>query len=238
MQSDVARSLCKIAHMDSTIEAQRELLRLMMRETDLDLTGLARKAGLAPSTLTRFMNNDEIGHALSARTLARLNGATGVAVPVPSASSEARVPVLGYVGAGEQIFPFKEDELNGPLEHVPTPPGGDGDLAAWIVRGASMVPAFWDGDILYNTRPATFDRAECLYKQCVLRLVGGQMLVKHILPGSTPTTFTLMSFNAAPMLEAEIEWAAPVQYHDMTRRNSKAEMALLTRPKRARKRAA
>jgi transcriptional regulator with XRE-family HTH domain len=43
----------------------------MVEQTGLELTGLARKAGLAPSTLTRFMNNP-VNHVLSTTTLAKL----------------------------------------------------------------------------------------------------------------------------------------------------------------------
>ena len=218
--------------MDPTIDATRDLIERMMEATGLDATGLARRAGLAASTLTRFMYNNDLGHTLSARTLAKLHAATGVPVTVP-VPAQASVPVVGYVGAGEEVFPFEEDDLGG-LEQVPAPPGSEDGLLAVIVRGNSMIPAFWEGDMLFYSQPDGLDRAECLYKECVVRLVDGHRYVKHVMPGRTPDTFTLMSFNAAPIIDVEIEWASPVQFHDMRRRNVRTEMKALTRPAAAR----
>jgi hypothetical protein len=204
--------------MDTTKKAARELVERMMRETGLDATGLARKAGLAASTLTRFMNNDDISHTLSARTLARLQEATGIRVPVPAALSGRKIPVVGYVGAGEQVFPIPEDG-DQPLDEIDGPPGLEDGAVAAIVRGMSMFPAYWDGDALIYTRAAGFDRSECLYNECVVRVVDGPTYIKMVMPGSHEHLFTLTSYNAPPILDAQIEWAAPVKVHDKRRRH-------------------
>jgi len=63
--------------------AIRDLIRLMMDKTGLDPTGLARAAGIAPTTLTRFLNQP-VKHLLTARTLAKLSKASGLPVPIGS----------------------------------------------------------------------------------------------------------------------------------------------------------
>jgi len=55
------------AHQEET----RRLVRAMMRLTGLSASGLARAAGLTPSTLNRFMHHD-VRHTLSQRTLLSL----------------------------------------------------------------------------------------------------------------------------------------------------------------------
>jgi transcriptional regulator with XRE-family HTH domain len=60
--------------------ATRSLVSEMMRVTGLDATGLARKAGLAPSTLTRFLNNQDASHSLSYSTLIKLSAVSGVTI--------------------------------------------------------------------------------------------------------------------------------------------------------------
>lgn len=55
------------AHQEET----RRLVRAMMRLTGLSASGLARAAGLTPSTLNRFMHHD-VRHTLSQRTLLAL----------------------------------------------------------------------------------------------------------------------------------------------------------------------
>lgn len=66
-------------------DAQRKRLAALVESSGLDLSTLARRAGLAPSTLTRFMNG-RVKHALSARTLDKLTGVVGGAAPVDAAN--------------------------------------------------------------------------------------------------------------------------------------------------------
>jgi plasmid maintenance system antidote protein VapI len=68
---------------DDQQAAIRDLVRRMMESTGLDPTGLAKAAGIAPSTLTRFLNQP-VKHLLTARTLAKLSKVSGVPVPVGS----------------------------------------------------------------------------------------------------------------------------------------------------------
>ena len=62
-------------------DRDRELIRAFMERAaeavGADLTGLARRAGMAPSTITRFVNG-EVKHLPSARTLLKISAASGV----------------------------------------------------------------------------------------------------------------------------------------------------------------
>lgn len=84
--------------MDDDETFVRDLILKMAGAVDLDLTGLAREAGIAPSTLTRFMNGDA-KHLPSARTLFKLSKLTHV--PIVYGESElpdtARIEVLNAV---------------------------------------------------------------------------------------------------------------------------------------------
>lgn len=82
------RAILHTMEIDEQRAAIRDLVQLMMERTGLDSTGLARLAGLAPSTVTRFLNSP-VKHLLTARTLAKLSEASGVAVPVGSPLSGA-----------------------------------------------------------------------------------------------------------------------------------------------------
>ncbi|WP_377299649.1 LexA family protein [Rhizobium sp. SGZ-381] len=48
------------------------------QSANMTLTEIARAAGLTPSTLTRFANNNENGHTLTAKTVKRIEDATRV----------------------------------------------------------------------------------------------------------------------------------------------------------------
>lgn len=74
----------RCAHMLGGMDDDRQLLRDYLKRAaeaaGTDLTGLARKAGLSPSTLTRFVNSDD-KHLPTTRTLAKIAEASGLAPP-------------------------------------------------------------------------------------------------------------------------------------------------------------
>ena len=224
MRTDLLFASCEFALVDDQQSAIKGLVAEMLRVTRLNPTELARKAGLSPSTLTRFMNAP-VKHTLSLPSLYKLGMVTGMAIPnaILQGSSGRRAPVVGHVGAGEQVFPVDDVIAGSGFERVEAPPASDEELVAVIVRGSSMFPVFWDGDVLFYARDAQFNRQDCLYNECIVRIVDGGAYVKRIMPGSTEAVYSLHSYNAPPLLDIEIEWAAPIQFHDMRRRRAKSE---------------
>lgn len=59
-------------------DEQRAWLARVVADTQIAPTTLAVKSGLAPTTLTRFLNNPEHATALSARTIAAVETFTGI----------------------------------------------------------------------------------------------------------------------------------------------------------------
>ena len=74
-----------------------------------------------------------------------------------------------------------------------------------------MLPAIPDGAVILYRRDVDFDPARCLNRMCVVRLSSGALLVKTLRRGRQYDRFDLISVNAAPMEDIEIEWAAPVK---------------------------
>lgn len=68
-------------------DAARRLVRKMLLATGLTPSELAAKAGLAHSTLTRFLNSADAKHTLSFRTLLKLSKVSGVPIPATLAMS-------------------------------------------------------------------------------------------------------------------------------------------------------
>lgn len=82
-------------------EEQRQWVVAIARHSGTSVSALARKAGLAPSTLNRFINNPSVGHKLSNETLGSISSAAGV-------------PVLEFPGrrtgfSESEAEPFKND---------------------------------------------------------------------------------------------------------------------------------
>ena len=59
--------------MDEHQSLLRERIRRFSEATGLSYSALAQKAGLSHTTLTRFMNDPDVTHVLSTRTLAKLD---------------------------------------------------------------------------------------------------------------------------------------------------------------------
>lgn len=91
LQTDMIGTTCKFAHMGVQQEAVRDLVREMLRATGLKPTQLARRAGVVPSTLTRFLNGD-VKHILSLSSLYKLSEVSGIAVPAAVSHEHAGMP--------------------------------------------------------------------------------------------------------------------------------------------------
>ena len=214
--------------------AFKEGLLRAMEDAEVDQTRLADLLGISRPAVTQWVSGATTPKGKRLEQIASVLNTTTAALFTyePALAGKRMVAVVAYVGAGETVYPFDDAPLGGGLELVPAPPGADEELAAVVVRGSSMVPVFWEGDLLFYTRDSGFDRSECLYQECIVKVLDGPTYVKHVMPGSTNSTFTLTSYNAAPLLDQEIEWAAPVRHVNRTRRRPKAALKVLVNPKK------
>ncbi len=124
-------------------------------------------------------------------------------------SEPALVKLVGYVGAGAEIFPvdISGDEI---IDEVDVPPGISPDqVVAVKVRGDSMYPAYREGDILYYHRKCDYDESY-LRRECIVKVKDGAAYVKILTRGSKVGTFTLTSYNSPPIEDVQIEWACKI----------------------------
>lgn len=124
-------------------------------------------------------------------------------------TGEARkkpVPLVGYVGAGAEVFPVDD---GGCLDEVDPPPGIGPSAVAVKVRGDSMRPRYMEGDVLIYDQHVPIERADG--EECVVSLRDGRKFVKtvHLEPGGL---VTLASFNADLIRNVEVEWVAPIRW--------------------------
>lgn len=105
---------------DKLQEAARRYIAAVSTATGWNYTTIARRAGLASTTVTRFMNEPGVRHMLSARSLAKIAAISNVPVP---AELGGAVPL---VGDGE----LRPGEFS--VSTMPMPPPGPRDLP---VRG-------------------------------------------------------------------------------------------------------
>ena len=121
------------------------------------------------------------------------------------------IPVVGYVGAGAQVFPIDDHAPGAGLEYLE--PEDDSGSVAVRVRGDSMWPAMQDGDaIVYRDRQD--DPQHLIGRECIAWCKDGSVYVKVLQAGSKPNLYTLISYNAAPLIDKAVIGAARVRRID------------------------
>lgn len=129
---------------DKLQEAARRYIAAVSAATGWNYTTIARRAGLASTTVTRFMNEPDVRHMLSARSLAKIAAISSVPVPVELGGT---VPLVGDGELGRREFSTSAG---------PIPPPGPRDLPVrGHAKGGSSGAYFFEQGIVqaYVERP-------------------------------------------------------------------------------------
>ncbi len=180
--------------------------RIAQRRQQLGLTKteVARRIGTSKQHYGRLESGETSLDPAWLRKLAKALTCRPVDLVPELARGGLTVPLVGYVGAGEQVFNFDD----GNLEQIDPPPGAERACVV-RVRGDSMWPAYREGDLIFY-EPENFVAERCLYRDCVVQVLDGPTYIKRLLPGPEPGTYTLSSYRAPEILGVTVRWAAPV----------------------------
>ncbi|HUA51222.1 MAG TPA: helix-turn-helix transcriptional regulator [Candidatus Sulfotelmatobacter sp.] len=187
-------------------------------EKGLTASGLARRAGLDPTTFNKSKRVTRDGKLRwpSTESLAKVLEATTcslaqfVSLIDSNASPHRHIPVLGYAQAGE---PGMFDERGCPAgdawDQVAFPAIDDPTAFALEITGESMEPCYRDGDVIIVSPTASARRGD----RVVVRLKTGDLLAK-VLQRDGSRSVELAPFNTAhPKLNiaiAELAWMARI----------------------------
>jgi len=158
----------------------------------------AGRRGISPAQATAY------GRAFGSSATWILYGDAGE-------SYGASAAIIGVIGAGGIITPpsGSVSERDG----APLPPGAPRGVQALVVGGDAMWPAYADGDVIYyaeKTESLDQIRDRLMGRECVLRTVDGRDMVRRIEAAERSDRFTLTSYNAPPIRDVELWWAAPI----------------------------
>ena len=188
-----------VVSMQNNIKLYRERAKLTHQQL-ADLVGTSNQ-------MIGYLERGE--RQLTVKWMERLAPALGV-LPADLMLSSKSVPVLGYVGAGAEVYSIDDHAKGtGMFETSAPPQGATPSMVALVVRGDSMTPAYEDGDIIYYDQQVTGDYDHLVGKRVVARLADGRTFVKK-LRKNNEGQYWLHSHNADPIVNPHIEWVAVV----------------------------
>ncbi len=136
--------------MNNLREQQLAWLDNIVSSSGLTLTDIARRAKLNPSTLTRFRARDDSGHVLTARTVQKIEAATGV--PAYEQRAKARpAPMLAEGEASPFLFDDNvQDVLVDALRAVVQ---RSNSVDLWVLKTHALTAVgYFHGDVLIVDR--------------------------------------------------------------------------------------
>lgn len=138
-----AYSTCIVASMDAQRDV-KEWIRQVCAFLGTTPSALARQAGVAPSTLTRFLNDETGTSGVSQRTLEALSRASGVPV--------LQMPLKRGETSADAVPFEREHGIDLPMLLSAALAGATKDRSdreVWLMRSRALdMSAVWPGDIL------------------------------------------------------------------------------------------
>ena len=169
-------------------------LDTLAAENGLSASGLARRAGLDPTTFNPSKRHMPDGRARwpSTESLAKVLDATGATLDVftalvmgaraipaaaPSRPQSRRIPLIGLAQAGgDGFFDDAGYPVGGSWDEVSLPEIADGNAYALEISGESMEPVFRDGDVVIVSPNAPIRRGD----RVVVRTREGEVMAKQL----------------------------------------------------------
>lgn len=192
----------------------------LAREYGLSASGLARRAGLDPTTFNKSKRVTREGKLRwpSTESIAKILAATGASLGefvsyVGEGSSGGvyrNVPLLGFAQAGgEGFFDDAGFPAGGGWDEIPFPDLGDPHAYALEINGDSMEPVYLDGDIVLISPEASVRRGD----RVVVKTIAGEVMAKK-LRRRTARNIELRSFNPRHEDRAlsvdDVDWMARI----------------------------
>ncbi|NQU56527.1 MAG: helix-turn-helix transcriptional regulator [Rhodospirillales bacterium] len=192
----------------------------LAREHGFSPSGLARRAGLDPTTFNKSKRITGAGKQRwpSTESISKVLRATGASLGEflshigdgEGIGIFRNVPLIGFVQAGEQgFFDDAGYPIGGSWDEIPFPGLADDHAYALEISGDSMEPAYRDGDTVIVSPQASVRRGD----RVVVRTMGGEVMAK-VLRRQTAHKVELSSINPKHVdreLDAEdIDWIARI----------------------------
>lgn len=125
-----------------------------------------------------------------------------------------KLPVSGFVAGADRVIMFENGDIDQDGD-VDLPFAGYNGIVL-RVQGESMVPRYKPGEVVGIHFPGKESLSlKMIGKDVVAKLSDGQMVLKTVAPGPSPSSFVLASVNpmVPPIYDPEIEWVSQIDFH-------------------------
>ena len=187
----------------------RDRLRKILDDRGLSMKQVSIAAGLGETAVRDMLQKVASPKVDTVMAIADQLGITLTELLEGRPDGARKVPLIGYVGAGEGWVPFDGD---GPIDEIEVAVEG-GPAVGLLVRGDSMFPVYRDGDILVGTKRPTSSPRSLIGADCIVETSTGERYVKFLAKSPVRGRFNLKSYNPrhADLENVELNWAAPIR---------------------------
>lgn len=180
-----------------------------LEDSGINMLTASRLAGKGDTYVRDLLKRDKEPTIENFMALAKVVGKPVSYLIGESEIENSIVPLMGFIGAGAEIMPEFEQVPPEGLDQIQVPFLLPAPMIALQVRGDSMLPVYKDGHIIIvyaeQKRPVHAFYGE----DAAVRTSDGRRFLKTIVRG-VGNAVTLMSFNAAPIENVQLEWIGEI----------------------------
>lgn len=192
------------------------------KKAGITVQQLADRAGISRGYLNELKRGDK---RMNVDIMNKLSKPLGIKAHMLMSGAVDRIPIIGSVGAGGEVYPFddmpllpraivpgEEEYIN--CEWIDAPPGVYPEgIVALRVKGNSMMPFMPEGTIVYYAERFESGAPDhCLSTLCVVQMRDGRTLLKMVRKGHSHGKFDLQSYNMETITDVDLAWCAPVVF--------------------------
>jgi len=179
-------------------------LRAILKETGWTQNELADRLEVTQASVSRWLSGgDPRGEQRD-----KITDIYNELFKTDSGSVINHVPIMGYIGAGAEIYVDVEQVPPDGLDSVEIPFPLPAEMIAFRVQGDSMLPAYKDGYVLVIHKEQTKPLEYFFGKDAAVKTLDGRRFIKTLMRGMDGVN--LISWNAAPMENIKLEWEGEI----------------------------
>lgn len=175
--------------------------------TGISQQELARRFDVSQPTISRWKTGNikkmEPEHKTGILDAARLAG-----VLYDGLTTEpVEIRVVGNIQGGLTVSLFSPADI---AEIAPMVDGATNKTVALVVKDGANYPLLRENWLVYYSDSETPPTDAIVGELCVVKLADGRILIRDLLRGSQPGTWTLTALNSPHLVDQDVVWAQTV----------------------------